>query len=220
MNATGLAAPTHPVKRERPALRTDQTRFISFAFVRNFRAQSEIARLQDRQSLRDVVVELDDQNRFARLGIELHQIARGLEKKLAFRLIEQRTIDVFDRRRFKIEKLDRRLHRFGDRCEEDEAQTFLARQRRDFQFGRKNCGERSFAAGENLVEIVWRAQKSFDAVTGPAFQQSRRHLLSDVRGARANEIVDLVALLAKRWMIGADLFWVRPSAMTISSETT
>ena len=67
-----------------------------------------------RQSLCNVVVEFDDQNRFARFRIEFEQIARRLKMKLAFGLIEQRPIDVFDRSRLQIEKFDRGLHRFSD----------------------------------------------------------------------------------------------------------
>jgi hypothetical protein len=36
MNATGFLAPTHPVNNDKPALRTDQTRSISRAFVKIF----------------------------------------------------------------------------------------------------------------------------------------------------------------------------------------
>src|SRR6202163_1492988 len=124
-------------------------------------------------------MKLDEQDRFARFCIELEETERRLKMKLAFCLIQQRTIDVFDRRRFQIEKLDRGLHRFIDRCEKDKAQTFLAREQRDFQFRGKNGGERSLAASENFVEIVWRAQKSFETVAGPAFQQSRGHAPAD-----------------------------------------
>ena len=152
----------------------------------NFCAQSESSRLQERQPLGDILIKLNEQDRFARFRIELEEIARGLKMQLPFRLIEQGTIDVFDRRWLKIEKLDRGLHRFIDRGEKDQAQTFLAWEQRDFQFRGKNCGERSLTASENFVEIVWRAQKSFEPVAGPAFQQSRRHTLADVGDTRAN----------------------------------
>ena len=85
----------------------------------NFRAKPNLSRFQDRQPLCHIVVELDDQNRFARFRIEFEQIARSLKMKLALGLIEQRPIDVFDRGGFEVEKLDRGLHRFGHRCEEN-----------------------------------------------------------------------------------------------------
>src|SRR5712691_13365033 len=98
--------------------------------------------------------------------------------KLAFGLIEQRAIDVFNRDWFKIEKLDRCLHCIAHRCEEDEAQTFLAGQGRDPEFGGKDRSKSSFAAGENVREIVRSAQESFDTVARPALDQSRRPAFS------------------------------------------
>ena len=168
MNATGFAGPMHPVKSDRPDLRTDQTRFICAGSVRIFVRSPIFLRLQDRQPFRDVFVELDDQNRFARFRVQFEQIARGLKLKLTFGLIEQRTIDVFDRGGSRSRSSTVACIASVDRREEDQAQTFLARQRRDLQFGGENRGERSFAAGENVREIVRRAQESFDAVTGPA----------------------------------------------------
>ena len=88
--------------------------------------------MQDRQSLSHIVVELDDQNRFARLRFQFEQIARGLKEKLALCLIEQRAIDVFDGGGFEIEQLDRGLHRFVHGRKKDQTQTFLVRQGRDF----------------------------------------------------------------------------------------
>src|SRR6266516_3316962 len=52
--------------------------------------------------------------------------------QLAFGLVEQRPVDVFNRRGFQIEKFDSCLHRFSDGCEKDQAQAFLAWQRRAF----------------------------------------------------------------------------------------
>jgi len=49
---------------------------------------------------------------------------------LSFGLIEQRPIDVFDRGRLEIEKLNRRLHCFRYRREKDQTQAFLLRQLR------------------------------------------------------------------------------------------
>ena len=87
--------------------------------------------MQDRQLLFDVVVKFDEQNRFAWFCIELHQISRGLEVKLSFSLIEQGTIDVFDRGRLEIDERDACLHRFRNRCEEDQTKSFFAREWRD-----------------------------------------------------------------------------------------
>ena len=67
------------------AHRPDQFHFARIG--QNFGAQTELARLQDRQSLGDIFVKLDEQDRRARFGIELEQIARGLEVELAFGLI-------------------------------------------------------------------------------------------------------------------------------------
>ena len=91
-------------------------------------AQSEISLLQDRQPLLHVVVvKFDEQNRFAWFRVELHQIARRLEMELAFRLIEQGTIDVLDRGRLEIEQGNGRLHCVHHRSEENQAEAFLAR---------------------------------------------------------------------------------------------
>jgi hypothetical protein len=134
----------------------------------DFRAQPELSRLQDRQSVRHPVVEFNDQDRFAWLRIEFEQIARRLKMELAFGLIEQRPINVFDRGRLKIEKSDRCLHRFSHGREKDQAQSLLARQRRNLEFSGENRGEGPFAPRENIREIIRRVEKSFDAVTGPA----------------------------------------------------
>src|SRR6266513_347565 len=112
---------------------------------------------------------------------------------------------MFDRGRFKIEKLDRGLHRFAYRCKKDQTQPFFARQWRDFDFSRENCGERSFAARENLIEIVRRTQESFDAVTGPAFYQARRPAVRHFGALCADEFVDLRPLGAQRFVHWADL---------------
>src|SRR5438094_8037810 len=111
INATGLAGPMQPVKSESPDLRTDQTKFICAESVRIFVRNPSFLACK-RQSLGDIFVELDDQNRFAWLRIQLEQIARGLKEKLPLCLIEQRMIDVFNRSGFEIDQLNRGLHRF------------------------------------------------------------------------------------------------------------
>ena len=98
---------------------------------KNFLAQPELSRLQERQSFWDVFVELDEQNRFAGLRIQFKQIARCLKMKLFPGLIEQWPVDMFDRCRSEVDKLDCGLHRFIHRREKDQSQTFFARQRRD-----------------------------------------------------------------------------------------
>src|SRR5207253_7870640 len=140
-NATGQ-------KREtRLAHRPDK---VHLSYIdENFFAEPELSRFQHRQPFYDVIVELDDQDRFAGLAIQFEQVARCLKMKLALGLIQQRAIDVFDRRGFKIEKFDGCLHRFSDRREKDQSQSFFAGQWRDFQFCRENRGERSFAPCED-----------------------------------------------------------------------
>ncbi len=78
-----------------------------------------------------LVVELDQENGLARLGIELEQVARSLEIELPARLVEEHPVDVLDRRRVEVEQVDRGLHRFRDRGEEEQTETFLARERHD-----------------------------------------------------------------------------------------
>ena len=103
---------TQPVSSDKPALRTLQTRFISAGSVRIFVRRPSRFELQNRQSISDIFIEFDDEKRLTRLRIQLEQITRGLKKQLAFRLVEQRSIDMLDRRGLQIEQLDRCLHRF------------------------------------------------------------------------------------------------------------
>ena len=90
--------------------------------------------------------------------------------ELPFRLIEQRAIDVLDRGRLQIKQRNGCLHRLGDGCEKDETEPFFTRQRRDFELRGKNRGECSFTSGQNLIQVVWSARKSLDAITGPALK--------------------------------------------------
>src|SRR5438874_13088531 len=92
--------------------------------------------------------------------------------ELSFCLIEQRSIDVLDRGRLEIEQSNGGLHRVGDGCEKDEAESSLARQGRDFELRGKNRGECPFAPGQNFIQVVGSARKSLDAITGPALQYS------------------------------------------------
>src|SRR5437773_6843064 len=101
--------------------------------------------------------------------------------ELAFGLIEQGTIDVLNGGRFKIEKLNRGLHRFIHRGKKDQAEAFLTGERRNLEFGGENHSERSFAARENICEVIGRTQEPFDAVTVTAFYQPRRPALAHFR---------------------------------------
>ena len=106
----------------------DQIHFVSAGH--NLRTQPEPTRLENGKPFGNVlVVELNNQNRLTRFGVELHQIARSLEMKLAFGLVEQRPINVLDRRRFKVEQLDCRLHGIIDTPEKNKPKRFLTRQR-------------------------------------------------------------------------------------------
>ena len=98
---------------------------------------------------------------------------------------------MFDRGRLEIEKLNRRLHCFRYRCEKDQTQTFLAGQGRNLELSGENGRQRSFAAGENIGQIIWRAQESFDAVAGPAFDQTRRPALGHFGGMFSNYFENL-----------------------------
>ena len=126
--------------------------------------------------------------------------------KLSFRLIQQRPIDVFHRCRFEIEKFDGCLHRFSDRREEDQSQAVLARQWRDFQFRRKNPGERSFTARENVGKIVRRAKESFDPVAWPPFYKARRPTFRHLGARCSDNLLNRRALRIERFMSRADFF--------------
>src|SRR2546423_15373983 len=93
--------------------------------------------------------------------------------KLAPCLVEQWPIDMLDCGRDQIEQRDRCLHRIIDAREKDQTQTFLTWQRRNFKLSRKNCRQRSFAPGQNLIEILWVAQKTREPISRPALDQTR-----------------------------------------------
>src|SRR5436305_11970071 len=94
--------------------------------------------------------------------------------KLAPCLVEQWPIDMLDCGRHQIEQRDRCLHRIIDAREKDQAQTFLTWQRRNFKFSGKDCRQRSFATGENFIEILWCAQKAREPISRPALDQTWR----------------------------------------------
>ena len=126
--------------------------------------------------------------------------------ELTFGLIEQRTIDVLNGGGFKIEKLNGGLHRFVHRGKKDQAQAFASRQRRNFEFGGENRGQRSFAARENICEVIWCIQEPFNAVAWPAFYQSRRPALCHLRPSCLNEVFDSSTLGSERFMHTSDFF--------------
>ena len=101
---------------------------------------------------------------------------------------------MFDRGRLEIEKLNRRLHCFRYRREKDQTQTFLAGQGRNLELSGEDGRQRSFAAGQDIGQIIWHAQESFDAVAGPAFDQTRRPALGHFGARRANELLNLCPL--------------------------
>src|SRR5437667_10451830 len=94
--------------------------------------------------------------------------------KLAPCLVEQWPIDMLDCGRHQIEQRDRCLHRIIDAREKNQAQTFLTWQRRNFGLSRKNWCQCSFATRQNLIEILWRAQKTREPMSRPALDQTRR----------------------------------------------
>src|SRR6266542_987606 len=98
------------------------------------------------------------------------------------------------------------LHRFIHGGKKDQAEAFLTRQRRNFEFGGENSCEGSFAAREDVCEISRRTQKPFDAVTGPAFYQARRPALDHFRASCTNKILDSGTLGSERFMHGSDFF--------------
>src|SRR5205807_9140498 len=85
------------------------------------------------------------------------------------------------------------------------AQSFLAGERRDLKFCGENRGQRSFAARENIGEIIRRAQKSFDAVTRPAFNQPWWPALGHFGACRPDEVLNLRALNVQRIVRWPDL---------------
>src|SRR5207253_8362799 len=85
-------------------------------------------------------------------------------------------------------------------------QTFVAGQGRDLELRGENRCERSFAACENVRQIIGSAQESFDAVARPAFDQSGRPTLGHLRPRRTNELLNLCTFIAQRFMARPNLF--------------
>ena len=152
----------------------------------------------------NILEKLDDQNRLARLGVEFEQIARGLKLTLAAGLVEQQTVNVFNRRRLQIEQFDRRLHRLGHGRKEQQSHAALLRQRDDFQFGGNDRRQRAFAAGEDMSQIARLAHRPGQRVAGPAFQQTRRKALGNLQRVQRSQAFQQVALSRQRVVAGAD----------------
>ena len=168
------------------------------------RAQAQFAFFQQRQPLVNILEKFDDQNRLARLGVEFEQIARGLKLKLAAGLVQQQTVNVFNRRRFQIEQFDRRLHRLGHGRKEQQSHPALLRQRDDFQFGGNNRRERAFAAGDDMSQIARLAHRPGQRVSRPAFQEPRRKALGNLQLVQRSQAFQQVALFRQRVVAGTD----------------
>ncbi len=69
----------------------------------------------------DLAVELNDQHRLARLRVQIEQVTGDFEFPLAFGLIEQHAINVFDRGRLQAQQFRRRLQGLGRRIEKNQA---------------------------------------------------------------------------------------------------
>src|SRR2546430_8285867 len=139
--------------------------------------------------------------------------------KLSSCLIEQWPIDMLDCGGLQIEERDRCLHRIIHAREKNQAQTFLAWQPRNFKLRQKNCRQCSLATGQNLVEILWRAQKTRESISRPALDQARRPSFRHFRALFAQKSFYLGAFRFERAVLRAD-FSIRPSARTISVAST
>ena len=99
---------------------------------------------------------------------------------------------------FKIKQFDRGLHGLGDGREKHKADAAVLGQRNNFQFRGNNGGERAFAAGEEMAEVVRLAEKPIQTVAGPAFKKTRRKLLRNQRGVFADQFASALPLRPKR----------------------
>ena len=114
MNATGLAGPGRPVRSERPALRIDQTRFISRLVGADQGAQPKLARRKRREPPAHVVIEkFDEQNRLARLRRRVRAIFARLETAVVPSVCSKSGRSMCSiAAGLQVEQFDRRLHRF------------------------------------------------------------------------------------------------------------
>ncbi len=127
----------------------------------------------------DIVPKLDDESSLRRLRVEFQQRTNRRERKLPARLIEQHTIDMFDGRRFKIEKIDRRLHRVDHRCKKKHGQPLSLRDGNEFKFRRRDGDKGALAAAEKRRQIAWPTKPFAKAITRPPLAQTIRKTLAD-----------------------------------------
>src|SRR6266496_762180 len=139
--------------------------------------------------------------------------------KLAPCLIEQWPINMLDGGRLQIEQRDRCLHRLIDAREKNQAQAFLARQRRNFKLSRKNRRQRPLATGENFIQIFGARRKRSSPYPGQRLiiPGGQRSAISEVCRRSSCSIC---SRSASRAPCCAPIFSIRPSARTISVAST
>ena len=196
INATGLAGPGRPVRSERPALRIAQTRFISASFAQikvrspSFRAESVASRSGTSSSKNST-----SKNRFARLGLELEQLARRPES-CSCPLV--------------CSKSGRSMCSIAAGCRSSSstvaciASATEAKKIKPSPFARGNgticsSAEKIAANVPSLpdkisVRLSGARAKRSTRVAAPSLQHSRRHPFRDFGGLRADELRDLLLL--------------------------
>ncbi len=136
------------------------------------------------------------------LDIQFEEIARGLEGRLAFRLVQQHPVEVLDGGGFEFKQFHRRLHRLRDRGEEDQAQALLLRQGNDVYFGRDDDRQRPFAAAQQVVEVIRLPHAALNRIARPALRQPRRPALRYAQTVEIEQVTDQLALLAQCVVFG------------------
>jgi len=142
-------------------------------------AHAEVALLQLCEFVVGVVEKLNDEDRLARLLVELQQVARGLKRAVPLGLVEENCVDVFERRGLEIDQLDRCLHRVGDRLEKDETNRRFVRYRHELQFRGYNRAECAFAARPKFRGVAPVAKIVVERVARPPFDERVRHARGD-----------------------------------------
>ena len=155
--------------------------------VKNGSAKTEAFLRQQGKAFGYILIEeLHHQDGFARFEVQFEQVARGLEGKLAAGLIEQHTVNMFNGGGFQGQEFDDGLHGLGDGGEENQAQAPDCGLGNNFKFGGENGGQRAFAPGQKMAQIIRVAQETIQAVARPAFQQAWGKLLFNRGGLVAN----------------------------------
>jgi hypothetical protein len=98
---------------------------------------------------------------------------------LARRLVEDRTVEVFDRRSPEIGEFHRRLQRLRNRVEEDNAEEPASRLRHHTKDCRSDPRQSPFAARHQLGQISWYAQGAVESVARPPLDETLRQPLGD-----------------------------------------